>query len=418
MHTSPFPLTFTRGQSTYLHDADGHTYVDFLGEYTAGIYGHSHPVIRKAIESALDRGWNYGGHSGLEATLAKTVCERFPAIELVRFVNSGTEANMMALATAIAYTGDGKKKKVLVFNKGYHGSTISGRTPSGKMSINLPHEFVVGTYNDEVGVAELLKALPKDTLAAILVEPMLGSGGCFRASVPFMQTLRKIADEQNALLIFDEVMTSRLGYHGLGNEFEKDGVRPDMVTLGKWVGGGMSFGAFGGRREIMELYDPRGGQLEHPGTFNNNVFSMSAGIAGCALLSEEVLGVLNGRGTKLQERLGDVLKKHRILGMAEKGDVAMPDRPLTDALHEEESARQYPKMFVTGMGSLMTVHFIGPERTLLQPLFFHWMLNQGVYLAQRGFMALNIELKDEHMDKYVEAVDAFCEKHGDFLRWQ
>ena len=408
LHTTPFPLTFAKGESCYLTTADGHKLIDFLGEYTAGIYAHSSPVIRSAVESALDRGWNYGGMSGLEGQLASIVCKRFPSMDLVRFVNSGTEANMMALATAVAYT---KKKIILVFNKGYHGSTISGRTPSSKPSINLPHDFIVGTFNDIPGTEALVSSLPSNSLAAILVEPMLGSGGCFAASKAFLATLRTLADKHSALLIFDEVMTSRLTYHGLGATFLPD-IKPDLMTLGKWVGGGMSFGAFGGRRDIMELYDPRTGQLEHPGTFNNNVFSMSAGIAGCNFLTEQRINDLNGLGDQMRERLNSVLTSKGILSSSHK----LPKSPIPDSVNDEPGTNVYPKMFLTGVGSLMCIHFTGPERGLLQSLLFHYLLEQGIYIAQRGFIALNVELELAHVEKFEEALRMFCDRYMGYFK--
>ena len=294
LHATPFPLTIVSGRSCKLVSLDGHEYTDFLGEYTAGIYGHNHPAIRAAIEQALDNGWNYGGQNPMERELAQIVCERFPAMERVRFVNSGTEANMFAIATALAYTG---RKKVLLFQKGYHGSTISGRASSaGRPSLNLPHEFVIAPYNDMEATRTIVESLPERTLAAILVEPMLGSGSCFPGEVGFLEMLRELANVHNALLIFDEVMTSRLSYHGYGHRV---GVRPDLMTIGKWVGGGMSFGAFGGREDIMSMFDPRRGKLDHAGTFNNNVMSMSAGIAGCKLLTGPVIDKLNGQGDSM-----------------------------------------------------------------------------------------------------------------------
>ncbi|EXJ55116.1 hypothetical protein A1O7_08041 [Cladophialophora yegresii CBS 114405] len=406
LHTTPFPLTISSGQDTHLTTVDGQSYTDFLGEYTAAIYGHNHPVIRSALESAIENGWNYGGHNALEPQLAKIVCERFPSIDLVRFVNSGTEANMMALATALAFTG---RKKVLLFNKGYHGSTISGRAPSGKPSINLPHDFVLSTYNDVAGTEALVQSLPKDSLAAILVEPMLGSGGCYAGSAEFLGILRRLASEHGALLIFDEVMTSRLHYHGLGSQ---TGVTPDLTTLGKWIGGGMSFGAFGGRRDIMALYDPRTGKLEHPGTFNNNVFTMNAGIAGCGLLTAEKVDALNGLGEKLTSQVMDVLSNRGILR-----DATVPAAPIADELHVAEHPQRPPKMFVKGVGSLMAVHFAGPDRDVLGGLFYHHMLEQGIYMAQRGFVALNIMLADEHVATFVRAVEAFVQKWEQALKW-
>ena len=310
LHSNPFPLTFASGHESKLTSIDGRTYVDFLGEYTAGIYGHNNSTIRVAINDALDKGWSLGGTSMYEKELAKIVCERFsPTMELVRFTNSGTEANMMALAAALVWTG---RKKILVFEKGYHGATISFREPpAGKASkdVNLPHEWIVGTYNDVQTTEKLLSELPRDSLAAIIVEPMLGSGGAIPGDLSFLKFLRSYASSSGALLIFDEVMTSRLSYRGYGHTL---GIRPDMMSLGKWVGGGMSFGAFGGRKDIMEMFDPQRGSLAHAGTFNNNIISMAAGCAGCKLLDEETTSRLNDLGGKMKEAVQATID--RVLG--------------------------------------------------------------------------------------------------------
>ncbi|KAK5046176.1 hypothetical protein LTR84_008633 [Exophiala bonariae] len=410
LHSSPFPITVTSGSGPTLTTLDGHKYVDFLGEYTAGIYGHNHPVIKAALQEAIEKGWNYGAHNELEPELARLIVERFPALDLVRFVNSGTEANMMALATALAYTG---KKKILLFEKGYHGSTISGRTPSTKKTINLPHDFVVATYNDLEGTRALVESLPKDSLAAILIEPMLGSGGCYPATNDFLAELRRLSTENKALLIFDEVMTSRLTYRGLG---PTTGVTPDLMTLGKWVGGGMSFGLFGGRKEVMKLYDPRDGTLEHPGTFNNNIFTMTAGVAGCNLLTEEKVSALNSLGDTLRSQIDDVLVSREI---NRTGDhvLPLPTRPVADDMHSVSNPQHPPKMFIRGVGSLNAIHFAGPDREVLQGLFYHHMLENGFWTAQRGFIALNIEITPEHVGAFVKAVDDFVVRYDSSLRW-
>ena len=308
LHANPFPITFASGNGCTLTSLDGHTYTDFLGEYTAGIYGHNNATIHTATEEALTKGWSLGGNNMYEKKLAKMVCERFaPTMELVRFTNSGTEANMMAVATAMAWTG---RRKILVFGGGYHGATLSFRNPPKGLAtknINLPHEWVVGTYNDIARTKEVLSSLPPRSFAAILVEPMLGNAGAIPGSLPFLQFLRSHASSHGALLIFDEVMTSRLSYRGLGHKLD---IQPDLMTLGKWVGGGMSFGAFGGRRDIMELYDPsKEGGLAHAGTFNNNVISMAAGCAGCQVLDEKTTNRLNDLGEHLKEMVTNVIEK-------------------------------------------------------------------------------------------------------------
>jgi glutamate-1-semialdehyde 2,1-aminomutase len=237
---------------------------------------------------------------------------------------------------------------------------------------------------------------------------MQGSGGCYAGTSDFLKSLRRLADENHALLIFDEVMTSRLGYHGLGSQ---TGVTPDLMTLGKWVGGGMSFGAFGGRRDIMALYDPRTGSLEHPGTFNNNVFTMTAGVAGCNLLTREKVDALNGLGDSMRRQIEAALSKRAIQG-------TLPSSPvLDDGVHSRDHPQRPPKMFIKGVGSLMAIHFAGPEKDLLQGLFYHHMLDRGIYMAQRGFIALNIMLTEGHVAQFVQALEAFCDSFETFLHW-
>ena len=371
----------------------------------------------------------------MEAQLAQIICERFPAIEKVRFVNSGTEANMIAIGTALVHTG---RKKILVFKKGYHGSTISGRSADGKPSLNLPHEFVTAPYNDIRATEATIDGLPKRSLAAILVEPVMGSGGCFTGRLEFLQLLRAAATRHNALLIFDEVMTSRLSYRGYGNMV---GIRPDLMTIGKWVGGGMSFGAFGGREDIMNIFDPRLGKLEHAGTFNNNVVSMSAGIAGCTLLDEDHINDLNSRGDRMRKAIEAQLAGWGIEGVVPEAPMlddahATSNMPENGSGHSNEQLSQNghrqedrlpaskslahslkaPTMFVTGVGSMMAIHFSGQDKAMLQGLFYHHMLRKGIYIAQRGFIALSIEINDEHVDRFVESLREFCKDWLDLLR--
>ncbi len=375
---APFPLTMVRGEGCRLWDLDGHEYTDMLGEYTAGLYGHSNPVIRAAVDAALDGGWNLGGHGVTEAKLAVVICSRFPGIDLVRFTNSGTEANLMALGTATAMTG---RRSVLVFDGGYHGGVLY--FGGGGIPINVPHRWVVGRYNDCAGARTLIRR-HADDLAAILVEPMLGSGGCIPAEPAFLQTLRDGADQAGAVLIFDEVMTSRMS---AGGQQARLGITPDMTTLGKYIGGGMSFGAFGGRRDIMERYDPRRADaLPHAGTFNNNVLTMAAGLAGLTVLfTPEVADRLFAEGEALRARLNRIA---------------------------DGRAMQW-----TGMGSMMTVHFrrgaitnpadaAGGDQGLRE-LFFHDMLQAGFYLARRGMAALSLEIAEADRGAFCAAVEDF-----------
>ncbi len=382
-HT-PFPLAMARGQGCRLWDVDGHEYVDLLGEYTAGLYGHSHPVIRTALDAALDRGWNLGAHGTMEARLASLVVDRFPGIDLVRFTNSGTEANLMAIATAVAITG---RPRVMVFDGGYHGGVLY--FGGGGIPINVPHQWMLGQYNDAAGAVALARAHAGE-LACILVEPMLGSGGCIPAEPGFLQALRDVAIETGAVLVFDEVMTSRMSS---GGQQARLGITPDMTTLGKYIGGGMSFGAFGGRRDIMDRYDPRRADaLPHAGTFNNNVLTMAAGVAGLTeLFAPAAADALFARGEALRARL--------------------------NALS--------PALQWTGLGSLLTAHFHqGPIRGPadiagvdpgLRELFHLDMLDRGFYLARRGMIALSLEIGAAEMDAFVEAVAEFLESRASLL---
>ena len=184
LHIDPFPLAFDRGEDAYLWSLDGDRYVDFLGEFTAGLYGHSQRAILDALRDALDRGLNFGGVNDLEPRLAELICGRFPSVDLVRFTNSGTEANLMALALAVAVTG---RRTIVGFRGGYHGGVITfGETPS---PVTVPHDWVLGDFDDVEGTRELIRERGRE-LAAVLVEPMLGAGGCIPASQEFLEMLR------------------------------------------------------------------------------------------------------------------------------------------------------------------------------------------------------------------------------------
>ena len=382
IHVDPFPLTMVRGEGARLWDLDGHEYVDFLSEFTAGIFGHSHPAIRRAIEQALEGGLNFGAHNTTEARFAAAICARFPSIGLVRFTNSGTEANLMAVSAARAITG---RPKILVFEGGYHGGVFYFRGHGSPL--NAPFEYLVGRYNDLEAVESLVRA-HRAELAAILIEPMQGTTGCIPAERSFLAGLRAMADETGALLIFDEVMTSRLAPGGLQ---EAHGIYPDLTTLGKYVGGGMSFGAFGGRADIMERFDPRRpNAFQHAGTFNNNVLTMNAGLVGLTeLYAPERARALNSWGDGLRERLNAVVQRRRI-------------------------AMQF-----TGLGSMISMHMTdAPIRSQqdtekgnaqLRDLFYFDLVARGIWFAKRGMFALSISLDEQDADKLVDAVEEFAE---------
>ncbi|RYC78631.1 hypothetical protein BFJ63_vAg18493 [Fusarium oxysporum f. sp. narcissi] len=301
LHAAPFPLTWKYGQDARLVSLDGHGYIDLLGEYSAGIFGHSDARIVHAVKIALLSGWNFGGNTMAEKKFARIVCERFnpSGIDLVRFTNSGTEANTISLAAAVALTG---RKKILVFSGGHHGSTLvfplALMKGSNALTMNLPHEFVHAPYNNIGETKKIVDQISEESaLAAILVEPVQGSGGCRPATQEFMLYLRQLADETGAILVIDEVITSRLGVSGCSATM---GVRGDFVTLGKYIGGGMTFGAFGGRKDLMEKFDPSREILFHTGTYNNNIVSMNAGIAALEIFDASEVSRLNHLGEKLK----------------------------------------------------------------------------------------------------------------------
>ncbi|MDX2005339.1 MAG: aspartate aminotransferase family protein [Meiothermus sp.] len=387
LHFAPYPLRFVKGEGSRLFDLDGHEYTDFLGEYTAGIYGHSHPTIVEAIWNATDAGLNLGGHNLAEAEFARAVCERF-RLERVRFTNSGTEANLMAIMTARAFTG---RRKIMVMDGGYHGGVLY--YAHGGSPVNVPFATVVAPFNDIAATRALLRQHGPE-LAAVIVEPVLGSGGCVPAAPEFLQMLRAETEQSATFLILDEVMTSRLAPHGLGLEW---GVKADLVTLGKYVGGGMSFGAFGGRAEVMEMYDPgRPDALPHAGTFNNNVLTMQVGLKAITeVYTPAAAAELNQRGDRLREALNALARKHHA-----------------------------PLRF-TGLGSMTAAHFTPqPVHTSadldlgdpnLKELFFFDLLEAGFYIARRGMIILSLPITDEDCDRLSASVEKFLIERKELL---
>lgn len=375
LYHPPFPLRMARGVAQRVVDVDGHEYVDLLGEYTAGLYGHSQQPILDAVRAALDDGISLAGHNVYESQLARVLVDRFPAFELVRFTNSGTEANLMAISLARVVTG---RPGIAVMRSGYHGGLLY--FGGGGSPVNAPYDAVVLDYNDVEGARSAIRE-HSSRLAAVVVEPVLGSGGVIPATREFLHALREETQAHGVLLILDEVMTSRLSPRGAGPLFD---VTPDLLTVGKYLGGGLSFGAFGGRADLMARFDPsQPGALPHAGTFNNNVLSMAAGLAGLTqVLDDDRLDALNARGDRLREALQSVMAPH--------GWTA------------------------TGMGSMVGFHPVpGPVDSPAdlaaaddrrRELLFLDLLERGWYVAPRGFIALSIEVTDDDIDGFVAAV--------------
>jgi glutamate-1-semialdehyde 2,1-aminomutase len=384
LHFDPFPLTWNRGEGTLLEDLDGHSYVDFLGEYSAGFYGHSNPLILDAIRAALSSGIVLGGPNRYESELATLLQKRFLSLQKLRFCNSGTEANLFAVQTARAVTG---RNKVIVFGGGYHGGVFYFRTNG--MPLNLPLEWVIAPFNDTEASLALLRQ-HRDDLAAILIEPMQGSGGCLPADADFLLALRQACTENNIILIFDEVMTSRLSTGGLQAAI---GVTPDMTTLGKYLGGGLSFGAFGGRNDIMQHFDPeRADSWPHAGTFNNNVLSMAAGLTGLRdLCTGDAIAALNLKGEKLRKGVNALAAKHRVpllaTGIGSFANLHFSNRPITRASDIDPAGES--------------------QRKKLHKLMHLDLMAAGQFLARRGYIALNIAMQDKDIDAFLAAIEEF-----------
>jgi glutamate-1-semialdehyde 2,1-aminomutase len=387
LFSKPFPIRIEKAEGCHLTDIDGHSYVDFVGEYSAGIFGHSHPRILKAISDALAMGLNLGAQHAREVAFAEAVTQRFH-LDKLRFTNSGTEANMMAIAAARNFTG---RSAIMPMHGGYHGGTLY--FAHGASPVNAPFECVMGHYN-RIDETRSLIAQHTDQLAAVILEPMLGSGGCIPATQSFLAMLREETEKRGIVLIFDEVMTSRLDPGGYA---AKIGIPPDLMALGKYIGGGMSFGAFGGRADIMDQFDPsRADALPHAGTFNNNTLTMTAGHAGLTeVFTPDACVALNARGERLKARLN------------------------------EQFMQQQARMQVTGVGSLLTLHPLGGEITdteaatkadmrLKRLLYFH-LLENGIYVAERGFMALSLALGDAECEALETSLDNFISRYREFV---
>jgi glutamate-1-semialdehyde 2,1-aminomutase len=388
LHFEPFPLTMVKGEGAEAVDLDGHRYVDFVGEYSAGLFGHSDARIKAAIDEALAAGLAMGAPNKYERTLAGLLCNRYPGLEQIRFCNSGTEANLMTLATACAVT---ERRKLLAFRDSYHGGVI--KFPNGGCELNVPFDFELADYNDIEGTSALIGELG-DELAAVIVEPILGAGGNIQGNRNFLQMLRERTQDVGALLIFDEIKTARLGPAGVQGMLD---VTPDFTTLGKFIAGGLPTGAFGGRAELMARFDPRHGRgWNHAGTFNNNVCSMAAG---CVAMGE-------------------------IFTPARAAEFFDWSEAFRHSLNEMFAARDVP-MFANGMGSMIAIHFskvatkapadITAGCQSLRPLLHMEMLLEGVLICKRGDFFLSLPMDNSHLDKARAALGVFIDKHQELI---
>ena len=376
----PFPLAFVRGEGATLFDSDGHEYVDLLGDYTAGLLGHSERRVIDAVTDALRTNVSVGGVHPAEAVLGRLMCERF-GLDRVRFTNSGTEANLMAITTATQFTG---RSKLLVMLGGYHGGVLY--FASGPAPWNAPYDFVLAPFNDLPRTVELIERHGSE-LAAVIMEPMLGSGGCVPATAEYVQGVFAAARQVGAVCIADEVMTSRHGRQGMMRML---GVEADITTYGKYIGGGFSFGAFGGTAELLDQYDTTPGAREsvisHAGTFNNNIATMTAGGAVLGqVYTADVAEAHFARGEEFRQQLAAVCARHTV------------------------------PMCVSGFGSMMSLHATSTVPTnvreafardhVLQELVYLGLLARGVYIAFRGMVNVGLAHTDDQLARGLDALD-------------
>ncbi|KAL3445039.1 pyridoxal phosphate-dependent transferase [Aspergillus insuetus] len=402
LHATPFPLCMASGRGNRVVDLDGHEYLDLVGEMTAGVYGHSHPVIAETIVSTVNNiGMNLGATTFAEARFAKAVCDRFVSIEQLRFCNSGTEANLYALSVARQATG---RFKVIVFEGAYHGGVLTFVHGVASNTVDR-NDWIIGQYNDVEGTKRLI-AESKDIAAAVLLEGMQGAGGCIPATAEFLHAVQEAAKANGIIFILDEVMTSRLAPGGLQSVVlhPERGIplSPDLTTLGKWIAGGLTIGAFGGRHDLLSVYDPRSSNISHSGTFNNNTLAMNVGYKSMtSVYTPEACIGLNELGDKLRHGLNALAKG--------------------------------TKMTVTGVGSVMTIHFLPAggkkevlsvkdlriesesEDAVLRDLFWFYMIERGFWIAHRGMLSLIVGTSSEEIDQFIDAVCAFLDKFPEFV---
>jgi glutamate-1-semialdehyde 2,1-aminomutase len=386
------PVYIDHAKGPYLYDVDGNRYLDYVQSWGPMILGHGHPSVLEAVTKASMHGFSFGTPTEAESILAQLVIESVPSIEMVRFVNSGTEATMSALRLARAFTG---RSKIIKFSGCYHGHAdmLLVQAGSGVATMGLPdspgvpaeatRNTLIASYNDSAAVEELFRVYPDD-IAAIIVEPAAANMGLVLPLPGFLEQLRKICTKYGALLIFDEVLT---GFRvALGGMQERTGIQADLTCLGKIIGGGLPVGAYGGRREIMQLVAPLG-PMYQAGTLSGNPLAMAAGIATLQELRKP------GRYVEL-ERKGQLLSK----GI---------DQVLYDISDRVQFVR-IGAIFCLFFTAEHVVDYSSAKTSDTQRYahFFWSMLERGMYLPPSQFEScfISLALKDEMIDETVKAV--------------
>jgi glutamate-1-semialdehyde 2,1-aminomutase len=368
----PYPPYMVRGEGLRTWDVDGNEYRDFLGNYTSLILGHAHPDVVAAVEAQVRRGSAFAAPTEIEIELAEEIRGRLPSLDRIRFTNSGTEATMFAIRAARAFTG---RPLLAKFEKAYHGTHDTALAGTPGVPDGISGLVVELPWDDADGAQAAFNGRERD-VAAIIIEPVQGAGGIRAADPAFLRFLRAYADRIGAVLIFDEIIAFRIGPNGAQGAV---GVRPDLTTLGKIVGGGYPLAAFGGRVEIMDRFDARRpGALSHGGTFNGNPVGAAAGLATLRYLTPDRYDHLASLGQRLRDRLADAF--------AARGLDARVD----------------------GIASLFQV-FAGPSLqgegalSATETLFLG-LLVDGFHLAPRGMGAISTPATEADVDALADAV--------------
>jgi glutamate-1-semialdehyde 2,1-aminomutase len=391
------PVFIERAEGAYMFDVDDKRYIDYVGSWGPMIAGHAHPEVLRAVKAAVDKGLSYGAPTRIEIEMAETIGEIMPSMEMVRMVNSGTEATMSAIRLARGYTG---RDKIVKFEGCYHGhgDSLLVKAGSGALTLGVPNSpgvpaalaehTITLTYNklDEVRDAF---AHVGHQVACIIVEPVAGNMNCIPPVPGFLEGLREICDEYGCVLIFDEVMT---GFRvALGGAQAVYGVRPDLTTLGKVIGGGMPVGAFGGKREIMMQLAPTG-PVYQAGTLSGNPIAMTAGLTTLDIISKP--GFFDELTAKTARLVDGILDKARAAGI-----------PMTS-----NRVGGMFGLFFTEADKVTDFYQVTNCNVDRFKLFFHGMLERGVYLAPSAFEAGFVSSAHSEAD-----IDATIEAAGEVL---
>ncbi|MFN8484048.1 MAG: aspartate aminotransferase family protein [Anaerolineae bacterium] len=390
----PYPFYFRRGQGSRVWDVDGNERLDFINNYTSLILGHAHPRVVAAVQERLTEGMSVAAPTELEVALAERLKERLPSMDLLRFTNSGTEATALAIRAARAFTG---REKLAKFEGSYHGShdyaavdvAAGGAVGAGTVTKNagipqaVADTIVMLPFNDAERAVAIIEA-HKDDLAAVIIEPVLGSGGVIPAHPDFLRALREVTAQHGIVFIFDEIIAFRVGYHGAQGHY---GVTPDLTTLGKIIGGGLPVGAVGGREDIMRRFDPRrADHIGHGGTFNANPLTMAAGLATLDEMTPAQYDRLEGMTRRLAGQLCDLFAglgvPAQVTHIGSVFNIHLTDRPVTDYASASAGDRQ----------SLAQLYLAA--------------LNHGVAFTGRGMGCLSTPMTDADLDTFVAAMRA------------